>query len=575
MDQQTESMTAMTAMLLGSGHPIPDDLKSPPTAIKPLRVGAKRHYVLARTVTAATGAIESSGLNLEEVIIGRQVYRVSRAVIGNRREGALRVLTAHTPSKDGRSRYTVVATRQSSWTPEVAGTVLHHAFGRIDEISDGLWHPAKVARITEGPQAGLFNLLDSASTQTDTFAIIGHVLTGPRSEAKMAVLEEALAEYPWLMNASLLVDPNKFKHMRQLGGRAPERWINGFFATHAYLLNLDTVDAVGALVSAPAPQDLHMDTVRAWIKELAVARCSYQWPQRPFVHALVEHFGDWLRGSRSAAPVTAAPQAHGPSEHEAQRQLIEQLQNQLAKALGRAAEATARAEAAEQKLHTCEGQLGRAESRARQMHTENKDLHTQLRELRSATIDLHTASQDAAQEQQDVSHLRDACENAPGILRAPRRWEELEECAKQLPHVSVTAEAVEPALKGLVRHRHSSRILATTWNALRALDAWMAAPTGERGPFQLFLTRHPQRGMPPGRVAGGETAQLSMNDAMRDTRTFLTALGDYRVMLPHIRLNNQGGTNAARLHYAGDDELGVTHVGYIGPHLPNSHTPNM
>ena len=584
MDQLTETMTAM---LLGSGAPIPDDLVSPPTAIAPLRVYSKRHYVFARTMMVQTSSIESSGLTLEEATVGDRVYRVSRAVIGNRQEGALRVLTAHTLAEDGWSKCTVVATRLAPWTPEVAITVLRHAFNGISELNDGIWHPEKVTRIVEGGKPGLFELMDATSTKTDTFTVIAHALSGSKAGAKMAVLEAVLADYPWLLNASLLIDPTKLRSMKMTVGRAPDRWIDGFFATHAYLLNLDTIEAVSELVSAPSPTDLHIDTVREWIKEMAMARCSYKWPQRPFVHELVEHFGDWLRGSKSAAPPPAAPEVAEPS-HAQQREVIELLQGQLAQAIERAAEQaqhaaeqTRRAEAAEGKLHACEGQLARSESSARVLHKENKDLHTQLRALRAAQADLHTDSQDpiedSPEEQQDagdVKPLLDLVENAPGILRTPRRWEELVECASKLKHVSVTDEAVEPALKRLAHHRHSRTLLGTSWNALRALDAWMAVPTGERGAFSVFLERHPQRGMSPGRVAGGETAVLRANGSMRNARVFKTALGDYREMFPHIKLNSQGGANAARLHYCEDNELGVAHIGYIGVHLPNTHTSN-
>lgn len=578
MDQRTETMTAL---LLGSGRPIPDDLVSPPSAIMPLRVGAKRHYVFARTMMVHTSAIESSGLTLEEVTIGDKVYRVSRAVIGTRQEGALRVLTAHTLADEGWSKCTLVAARMTPWTPEVANTVLRHAFGGVNEIKDGLWHPAKITRIIEGSKPGLFDLMNATSTKTDTYTLVAHALTGAKSGSKTAVLEAALADYPWLINASLLIDPTKFSHLRSAFGYPPDRAVDGFFHVYAYLLNADTIKAVAELVSEPSPTDLHLDTVRAWIKEMAVARCSYRWPQRPFVHALVDHFGDWLRGSKSATPAPAAPEVTEPS-HAHQREVISLLQGQLAQAIERAAEQTRRAEEAEGKLHTCEDRLTRSEAARRLLHTENKDLHTQLRVLRAEQADLHTVSQEPPevsqeeqQDEEDVKLLLDLVENAPGILRTPRRWEELVECASKLKHVSVTDEAVEPAIKRLAHHRHSRTLLGTSWNALRALDAWMAVPTGERGAFNVFLERHPQRGMSPGRVAGGETASLRANESMRSARVFKTALGDYREMFPHIRLNSQSGSNAARLHYCVDNELGVAHIGYIGVHLPNTHTPNV
>lgn len=573
---------SLTALLLASGREIPDDLVEPPTAIQPLRVRSTRHYVFARTMKVQTVELESSGLNLEEVIIGEQVYRVSRAVIGKKREGEMRVLTAHTPSQDGWSKATLIATRQTPWTPEVATSALEHGFGGIDSISDGLWHPSKVTRVSEGGKPSLFELMECTSNDTDTFTVIGHVLSGARAEGRMAILEAMLADYPWLINATLYVDPNRLKGLRTSGvGAAPTNWVNGFFTAHAYMLNLDTISVTSQLISDPAPRDLMPETIQEWIKEVAMARCSYKWPQRPFVHGLVEHFADWLRASRSAQPIPAAPESAAPSDTENLRELIEMLRSQLTEANERAESEKERADVVSQQLRGCEGQLARAESDVKVLRKANKDLHSELRKLRLVPVEVHADSQPVAQDVTDDPELSEDVTlplelvDAPGILRTPRQWEELLECAGKLKHVSLTEEAVEPALRRLAHHRHSRTLLGTSWNALRALDAWMAVPQGVRGTFQNFLADRPQPGMTPYRVAGGESSSTVNNDEMRAARTFKTALGDFVEMMPHIKLNKQGGSSAARMHYREDNELGVAHVGYIGPHLPNPHTPNI
>lgn len=561
MDQLKQ---AMTTALLGSGD-IPEDLRNAPLPIAPLRVSSARHYVFARTMVMKTSSIESSGLNLEEVIVGDQVYRVSRAVIGNRHEGPMRILTAHTPSANGRSRCTVVATRRSPWTPEVAVTAIRHSWGGIYEIGDGIWHPAKVTRISEGGKPGLFELMDSASNETDTFTIVGHTVSGARAESKMAVLEAALADYPWLINASLYVDPTKLRTMRQRTGHAPERWINGFFATHAYLLSLDTADIIAELGANPAPVDLHTETVRTWVKQMAVARCSFRWPHRPFVHALVEHFGDWLRGSRSTPrpTTTVVPE---PSEIERRSIKLQELQHQLTETKSQLEAQTARAEQASQELHASEDRVTRLEADVTRLEADVKQLRKErddaLHHVKDLERDLHKAHG-------DLSHEAETCEGSQDGLTAPRRWDELFYCAQQLTNISLTEAAVEPAIRKFGHHQRSSMILSNAWHALRALNAWMAAPAGERGPLELFLTEHPQAGLPPQRVARGENEKVANTSSAQKARTFATAFDDdYREMTAHIRLSNGQNSGYARLHYCEDPELDVVHVGYIGPHLP-------
>lgn len=522
-------------------------LVAPPQPIPTLRdPHNKRVYVFARTLNFPRG-VEVEGW--EKGTLGGRSFQARMTVAGG-----TRMITVLSPN-NMLTECTLLAARRVPWNPEAAVAALKT--GLTDVVEED-----KVFRLTAGHEVTLPGLYRGISDNTDTFTVIGHVLAASRAESRLRLLESVIAEYPWLLNAVLLIDPSKLQEMRRLVD-VPESWVGGLFTAHAYATDPQTMTEVAELYEEASPPDLHMDTVRDWARNLAEARCSFRWPHRAWVHALAEHFADRLRGSH-AQPAHTVKQASAAQDR--QLMVIEDLQGQLATEKERVrAEAALRVKA-ETDLHACEGRLTRSAADVKELRKQLGDADRHVKELEA---DLHTVSQGWGSRIAGTAGESAPREIAESALRAPRGWEELVECASHLKHVSLPPEAAEAAVRKFAHDRLSGLYLENTWAALLALDAWMELPSSTRGTFSTFARKHPQEGLPPGRVVSTESRMVARNPKMREARTFPTASGERQVMLEHVRIGNQSGSTTGRLHFRADPERNVVDVGYVGPHLLN------
>lgn len=542
-----------------------------------------RVYLFARTLLLPLNALSGRRAALEAPVeIGGRSMR-AEMILGKGAEGLQRILTVHEQMSPTVVRCTAIVAGAQVLNPEGACNALKPAFGAFDPVMDGVFMSNKITRISAGMMPGLPQVNDSASMISDTLSIIAHALTPRTGETKLQALAEVASAYPLLFNCAMVIDPGKLK---ELGGSLDDDSLkqhrNNIFVIPPYAQHKMASLSTWLLASgAPDFSNAHdVDGVLAWAKHMAEARCHQLWPYRQYVHEIVEHFADRLRGADLAADLISvckrsdAIDAWALRESKASKELIEVAQRHAK----RAEEAEAARAKALHDLEACKARLGTVEHELGAARKENGDLARQNRTLKK---DLERRLQEAAPGVEGVLHEPRVpaqalveIESPARPLMVPRRWEELLVFAEQLEGVRLAPGAVEGAARTLARHELSAKMLANAWTGLKALNAWGLAPREGRGTFQAFLAAHPELELAPGRVASGESKTVRENDDMMAERIFVTSSGELRVMTWQIRIGGNAKP-AARMYFIEDPDDGRVDVGYIGPHLRNFTTKHV